>query len=120
MFEEEPKEDFDDLIEAVTEAIKDSERVREILYRMYQEKAISPKTLLALFLKMQVCFSEEKVLGEENAEIGNYVDNIEVSRCEKNIDSKFSSSKEEAFEEYCQKRFDEEKWLKELGIRFNN
>jgi len=119
MFEEEPKEDFDDLIEAVTEAIKDSERVREILYRMYQEKAISPRTLLALFLKMQVCFSEEKASDEENAGINNYIENLEVSRCEKNLDSKPSSSKEKAFEEYYQERFDEEKWLKELGIRFN-
>lgn len=120
MFEEEPKEGYDDLIEAVTEAVKGSEKVREVLYQMYKEKAISPKTLLALFLKMQVCFAEEQDCQESAGGKKDYVDKIQVSPFTKNLENRSMTPEEEAFEEYYSERFDEERWLKELGIRFEN
>ena len=120
MFEqEETKEEFNELIEAVTEAIKGSEKVREILYRLYREKVISPKALLALFLKMKVSFFEDNIY-DETVPDKQCIGDVEVSPCAKSIDGKPVTPEEEAFEKYYSERFDEEKWLKKLGLRFEN
>ncbi|HUU50486.1 MAG TPA: hypothetical protein VMW81_05980 [Nitrospinota bacterium] len=120
MFEEDSREEFKDLIEAVTEAIKSSEKVKEILYKLYQEKTISPKAILALFLKMHVSFLENEVNQERIKENDGSIDDIKVSPYPKTIDGRLMSPREAAFEDYCREKFDEKKWLKQLGIKFEN
>lgn len=120
MFEEDPEEKFKDLIKAVTEAIKSSEKVKEILYILYQEKAISPKAILAIFLKMQVSFLENEVNKERRKKNNRSIDDIKVSSYPQTVDGRLMTPKEVAFEDYFRERFDEKKWLKQLGIKFEN
>ena len=114
--------EFEKLSRAITEAVTTSEKVRKIVEEIQKKDAICPQSFMVLVLKMQV-LTESLELGVEQ---GNTTKKSTTKRrgrkktSEKSqyIDGHKLSKYEVDFEEFLNKRFDSDSWLKKNGLIF--
>ena len=114
--------EFEKLSKAITEAVMSSERVRKIVEEIQKKDTICPQSFMVLVLKMQALTeSLELKVGQESSS-GKPVTKKRSRKktLEKSqyIDGRKLSKREIDFEEFLNKRFDSENWLKENGLIF--
>ena len=114
--------EFEKLSKAITEAVMTSEKVRRIVEEIQKKDEICPQSFMVLVLKMQV-LTESLELKVEQDNTSEKPATKKWSR-KKNlgkpqyIDGRKLSKREIDFEEFLNKRFDPENWLKENGLIF--
>ena len=114
--------EFEKLSKAVTEAVMTSEKIRKIVEEIQKKDAICPQSFMVLVLKMQVLTESLELKVEQDSSEEKAVTkkrNRKKTR-EKSqyIDGRKLSKREIDFEEFLNKRFDSENWLKENGLIF--
>ena len=114
--------EFEKLSRAITEAVTTSEKVRKIVEEIQKKDAICPQSFMVLVLKMQVLTESLELSVEQDnttkksttkrrgrkktSEKSQYIDGHKLSKYE--VD----------FEEFLNKRFDSDSWLKKNGLIF--
>ena len=113
---------FEKLSKAITEAVMTSPKVKKIVAEIQKDEEICPKSFMVLVLKMEVLTDSlelevEEGLTEENP--------LPKKRGGKNspkkaqfIDGQRLSKKEIEFQEFSNKNFNTEEWLKKNGLIF--
>ena len=114
--------EFEKLSKAITEAVMTSEKVRKIVEEIQKKDEICPQSFMVLVLKMQVLTESLELKVEQESSAGKPVTKKRVRKKtpEKSqyIDGRKLSKREIDFEEFLNKRFDSEGWLKENGLIF--
>ena len=113
---------FEKLSKAITEAVLTSEKVRKTVEEIQKSDEICPQSFMVLVLKMQVLTESLELKVQE----GNPVEKPFTKKRgrkkapEKSqyIDGRKLSKREIDFEEFLNKRFDSENWLRENGLIF--
>ena len=114
--------EFEKLSKAITQAVITSEKVRKIVEEIQKKDAICPQSFMVLVLKMQVLTESLELSVEQDnttkksttkrrgrkktSEKSQYIDGHKLSKYE--VD----------FEEFLNKRFDSDSWLKKNGLIF--
>ena len=114
--------EFEKLSKAITEAVMTSEKIRRIVEEIQKKDEICPQSFMVLVLKMQVLTESLELKVEQ----GNSVEKpVSKKRSRKKtteksqyIDGRKLSKREIDFEEFLNKRFDSESWLRENGLIF--
>ena len=113
---------FEKLSKAITEAVMTSPKVKKIVAEIQKDEEICPKSFMVLVLKMEVLTDSlelevEEGLAEERP--------VTKKRASKNsskksqfIDGQRLSKKEIEFQEFSNKNFNTEEWLKKNGLIF--
>ena len=113
---------FEKLSKAITEAVMTSPKVKKIVAEIQKDEEICPKSFMVLVLKMEVLTDSlelevEEGLTEEHP--------VKKKRASKNspkktqfIDGQRLSKKEIEFQEFSNKNFNTEEWLKKNGLIF--
>ena len=113
---------FEELSKAITEAVMTSPKVKKIVSEIQKDEEICPKSFMVLVLKMEVLTDSlelevEEGLTEERP--------AKKKRASKNstkkaqfIDGQRLSKKEIEFQEFSNKNFNTEEWLKKNGLIF--
>jgi len=113
---------FEKLSKAITEAVMTSPKVKKIVAEIQKDEEICPKSFMVLVLKMEVLTDSlelevEQGLTEERP--------VTKKRASKNtqkkaqfIDGQRLSKKEIEFQEFSNKNFNTEEWLKKNGLIF--
>ena len=113
---------FEKLSKAITEAVMTSPKVKKIVAEIQKNEEICPKSFMVLVLKMEVLTDSlelevEEELTEESP--------VPKKRNSKNsakkaqfIDGRRLSKKEIEFQEFSNKNFNNEEWLKKNGLIF--
>ena len=112
--------EFEKLSKAITEAVMTSEKIRKIVEEIQKKDEICPQSFMVLVLKMQVLTDSLELKVEKN-------DNPEKPAAKRGgrkrsakkaqyIDGRKLSKLEIDFEEFANKRFDSENWLKKNGL----
>ena len=111
---------FEKLSRAITEAVMTSSKVKKIVAEIQKSEEICPKSFMVLVLKMEVLTdSLELEVGEELTEerpAPKKRANRKSSKRAQFIDGKQLTKKEIEFQEYSNKKFNTEKWLKKNGL----
>jgi len=111
---------FEKLSKAITEAVMTSSKVKKIVAEIQKSEEICPKSFMVLVLKMEVLTdSLELEVGEELTEerpAPKKRANRKSSKRAQFIDGKQLTKKEIEFQEYSNKKFNTEKWLKKNGL----
>jgi len=113
--------DFERLSKAITEAVMNSEKVKNIVADIQKKDKICPQSFMVLVLKMQVLTESIEMEVEE--------DHIEpkperkrgkkkASEPPQYIDGRKLSRKEIEYQEFASEQFDAETWLKKNGLIF--
>ena len=114
--------DFEKLSKAITEAVMNSEKVKNIVADIQKKDKICPQSFMVLVLKMQVLTESIEMEVEE--------DHIEpkpkrkrsnkkkASETPQYIDGRKLSRKEIEYQEFASEQFDAETWLKKNGLIF--
>ena len=114
--------EFEKLSKAITEAVMSSERVRKIVEKIQKKDEICPQSFMVLVLKMQALTEslELKVAPESSSGKPVTKKRSRKKTPEKSqyIDGRKLSKREIDFEEFLNRRFDSENWLKENGLIF--
>ncbi len=112
-------EDYEKLSKAITEAVLSSSKVKKVVSEIQQRDDICPQSFMVLVLKLQSLTEGFDVEVEEAPEKpkkkarrtkkktageGQYIDGAKLSK------------KEIEFEEFIKERFDQEEWLKKIGL----
>jgi hypothetical protein len=114
---ENPKE-FEELSEAISRVIADSEEVMRIVQKLHKENKISPESFLVLVFKMESLDTHEEEEDEKDKKrIPLTRLSLNYSHC---VDGKKLTPNEIAFQEYSVRTFKEKKWLKKLGLILDN
>lgn len=108
-------EDFEELSQAITDAIAKSQEVKKVLNKIKNQNLLNMNTFLALLLKIETGrgerfeIEEKKVIKKRkhpfSSKSTQYIDGVELS------------DREVAFEEYCAKKFNQSKWLKKWRLK---
>jgi hypothetical protein len=113
---------FEKLSKAITEAVMTSPKVKKIVSEIQKDEDICPKSFMVLVLKMEVLTDSIELEVEEELKEEQPVPK---KRRRKNslrkpqfIDGQELSKKEIEFQEYTNKKFDDEEWLKKNGLIF--
>ena len=114
---------FEKLSKAITEAVITSPKVKKIVAEIQKNEEICPKSFMVLVLKMEVLTdSLELEVEEELTEEQQPAPKKRASRKspKKNqfIDGQQLSKKEIEFQEFSNKKFNTEDWLKKNGLIF--
>jgi hypothetical protein len=114
---------FEKLSKAITEAVMKSPKVKKIVAEIQKNEEICPKSFMVLVLKMEVLTdSLELEVEEELTEEQQPAPKKRASRkSPKNnqfIDGQQLSKKEIEFQEFSNKKFNTEDWLKKNGLIF--
>jgi hypothetical protein len=114
---------FEKLSKAITEAVMSSPKVKKIVAEIQKNEEICPKSFMVLVLKMEVLTdSLELEVEEELTEEQQPAPKKRASRkSPKNnqfIDGQQLSKKEIEFQEFSNKKFNTEDWLKKNGLIF--
>ena len=113
---------FEKLSKAITEAVMTSPKVKKIVAEIQKDEDICSKSFMVLVLKMEVLTdSLELEVKEELKEEGPAPKKRrgkKSSRKPQFIDGQELSKKEIEFQEFTNKKFDEDEWLKKNGLIF--
>jgi hypothetical protein len=113
---------FEKLSKAITEAVMTSPKVKKIISEIQEEEDICPKSFMVLVLKMEVLTDtleleiEEEILEERPAPKKRR--SKKSSKKPQYIDGQELSKKEIQFQEFSNKKFDADEWLKKNGLIF--
>ena len=113
---------FEKLSKAITEAVMTSPEVKKIVAEIQKNDNICPKSFMVLVLKMEVLTDslelevEEEVAEEQPAPKKRKSKKPTQKR--QFIDGRELSKKEIEFQEFANKKFDTEEWLKNNGLIF--
>ena len=111
---------YEKLSKAITEAVMTSSKVKKIVEKIQQDEAICPKSFMVLVLKMEVLTDSielevEEELREENLAPKKRAGKKSPKKAQF-IDGKQLTKKEIEFQEYSNKKFNTEEWLKKNGL----
>ena len=125
------EKEYENLNDAILQAIADSKEVHNILARLRDEENLDHMAVLNLFLSLDELF--EMISDKRNSTVAYKLEPVDPQRTqeeEKTIDKPFSSERrknkidgklltlnETLFENYCEKKFNEKAWLKKARIR---
>ena len=113
---------FEKLSKAITEAVMTSPKVKKIVAEIQKDEDICPKSFMVLVLKMEVLTDslelevEEELKEEQPAPKKRR--SKKSSRKPQFIDGQELSKKEIEFQEFTNKKFDDDEWLKKNGLIF--
>ena len=113
---------FEKSSKAITEAVMTSEKVRKIVEEIQKNDDICPQSFMVLVLKMQVLTESLELNIERDDTVEKPV--ITKAARKKNskkpqyIDGRKLSKHELDFEEFRNKQFDSENWLKKNRLTF--
>lgn len=116
-----PEEDYRKLYSAFVNAIGNSKEIRTIIENLREKNKINSISMFALIVKLEELLDSSSVPAKTNL---SAIKKKERTKCLNEaaegeyIDGEKLSPNEIAFEEFCRKNFDEEKWLKENRIKF--
>ena len=113
---------FEKLSKAITEAVMTSPKVKKIVAEIQKNEEICPKSFMVLVLKMEVLTDSlelevEEELTEENP-VPKKRNSKNSPKKEQFIDGRRLSKKEIEFQEFSNKNFNAEEWLKKNGLIF--
>ena len=113
---------FEKLSKAITEAVMTSPKVKKIVAEIQKNEEICPKSFMVLVLKMEVLTdSLELEIEEELTEESPMPKKRNSKNSTKKaqfIDGRRLSKKEIEFQEFSNKNFNTEEWLKKNGLIF--
>jgi hypothetical protein len=113
---------FEKLSKAITEAVMNSPKVKKIVAEIQKDEDICPKSFMVLVLKMEVLTDslelevEEELKEEQPAPKKRR--GKKSSRKPQFIDGQELSKKEIEFQEFTNKKFNDDEWLKKNGLIF--
>jgi hypothetical protein len=113
---------FEKLSKAITEAVMTSPKVKKIISEIQEDEEICPKSFMVLVLKMEVLTDtlelevEEELI--EETPVPKKRKRKKSSKKPQFIDGQELSKKEIEFQEFSNKNFDAELWLKKNGLIF--
>ena len=111
---------FEKLSKAITEAVMVSPKVKKIVAEIQKNEEICPKSFMVLVLKMEVLTDSlelevEEELAEEQPTPKKRAGRKSLKKSQF-IDGQQLSKKEIEFQEYSNKKFNTEEWLKKNGL----
>ena len=111
---------FEKLSKAITEAVMVSPKVKKIVAEIQKNEEICPKSFMVLVLKMEVLTDSfdlevEEELAEEQPTPKKRANKKSLKKSQF-IDGQQLSKKEIEFQEYSNKKFNTEEWLKKNGL----
>ena len=111
---------FEKLSKAITEAVMTSPKVKKIVAEIQKSEEICPKSFMVLVLKMEVLTDSLELEVEEELTEERPAPKRRASRKPPKkaqfIDGKQLTKKEIEFQEYSNKKFNTEEWLKKNGL----
>ena len=111
---------FEKLSKAITEAVMTSPKVKKIVAEIQKSEDICPKSFMVLVLKMEVLTDSLELEVEEELTEESLAPRKRASRKSPKkaqfIDGKQLTKKEIEFQEYSNKKFNTEEWLKKNGL----
>ena len=118
--ESEPQ--FEKLSKAITEAVVTSEKVQKVVGEIQKKDGICPQSFMVLVLKMQVLTEslELNIEQDDTAEkpVTKKRTRKKTSKKSQYIDGRKLSQHEVDFEDFSNKRFNSEDWLKNNRLTF--
>ena len=113
---------FEKLSKAITEAVMTSPKVKKIVAEIQKDENICPKSFMVLVLKMEVLTDSLELEVEEELKeeppAPKKRRRKKSSRKPQFIDGQELSKKEIEFQEFTNKKFDDDEWLKKNGLIF--
>ena len=113
---------FEKLSKAITEAVMTSPKVKKIVAEIQKDEDICPKSFMVLVLKMEVLTDSLELEVEEELKEERPAPKKrrrkKSSRKPQFIDGQELSKKEIEFQEFTNKKFDDNEWLKKNGLIF--
>ena len=113
---------FEKLSKAITEAVMTSPKVKKIVAEIQKDDNICPKSFMVLVLKMEVLTDSLELEFEEELKEERPAPkkrrSKKSSRKPQFIDGQELSKKEIEFQEFTNKKFDNDDWLKKNGLIF--
>ena len=113
---------FEKLSKAITEAVITSPKVKKIVAEIQKDEDICPKSFMVLVLKMEVLTDSLELEVEEELKEERPAPkkrrSKKSSRKQQFIDGQELSKKEIEFQEFTNKKFDDDEWLKKNGLTF--
>ena len=113
---------FEKLSKAITEAVMTSPKVKKIVAEIQKDEDICPKSFMVLVLKMEVLTDSLELEVEEELKEERPAPkkrrSKKSSRKPQFIDGQKLSKKEIEFQEFTNKKFDNDEWLKKNGLIF--
>ena len=113
---------FEKLSKAITEAVMTSPKVKKIVAEIQKDEEICPKSFMVLVLKMEVLTDSLELEVKEGLEEEPPVTKKRASKNSPKktqfIDGQRLSKKEIEFQEFSNKNFNTEEWLKKNGLIF--
>ena len=113
--------EFEKLSKAITEAVMTSEKVRRVVEEIQKKDEICPQSFMVLVLKMQVLTESLELEINDNIEEKPATKKPKRKKAAKKpqyIDGQKLSQDEIDFEEFRNKEFNTEDWLKDNGLTF--
>ena len=113
--------EFEKLSKAITEAVMTSEKVRRVVEEIQKKDEICPQSFMVLVLKMQVLTESLELEIDNNTEEKPATKKPKRKKAAKKpqyIDGQKLSQDEINFEEFRNKEFNTEDWLKDNGLSF--
>ena len=113
--------EFEKLSKAITEAVMTSEKVRRVVEEIQKKDEICPQSFMVLVLKMQVLTESLELEINDNIEEKPATKKPKRKKAAKKpqfIDGQKLSQDEINFEEFRNKEFNTEDWLKDNGLTF--
>jgi hypothetical protein len=113
---------FEKLSKAITEAVMTSPKIKKIVAEIQKDEDICPKSFMVLVLKMEVLTDSLELEVEEELKEERPAPkkrrSKKSSRKSQFIDGQKLSKKEIEFQEFTNKKFDDDEWLKKNGLIF--
>ena len=113
---------FEKLSKAITEAVMTSPKVKKIVAEIQKDEDICPKSFMVLVLKMEVLTDSLELEVEEELKEERPAPkkrrSKKSSRKPQFIDGQELSKKEIEFQEFTNKKFDDDEWLNKNGLIF--
>lgn len=113
---------FEKLSKAITEAVMTSPKVKKIVAEIQKDEDICPKSFMVLVLKMEVLTDSLELEVEEELKEERPAPkkrrSKKSSRKPQFIDGQELSKKEIEFQEFTNKKFDDDEWLKKNRLIF--
>ena len=113
--------EFEKLSKAITEAVMTSDKVRRVVEEIQKKDEICPQSFMVLVLKMQVLTESLELEIDDNTEEKPATKKPKRKKAAKKpqyIDGQKLSQDEINFEEFRNKEFNTEDWLKDNGLTF--
>ena len=113
--------EFEKLSKVITEAVMTSEKVRRVVEEIQKKDEICPQSFMVLVLKMQVLTESLELEIDDNTEEKPATKKPKRKKAAKKpqyIDGQKLSQDEIDFEEFRNKEFNTEDWLKDNGLTF--